>query len=462
MQEPKRILFFDLESNGLLDTMDRIHCLVISDGSSTKRYTPVDILKGITELQEAINKGVSICGHNIINFDIPAIQILYPTFEIPRDKRHLVIDTLVLSRLCYSDIKERDSGLLRAGRLPGKLFGSHGLKAWGYRLGEYKGTYAEDTEDAWACFSEEMLDYCEQDVVVTKILYDKLMSRLPTESSVELEHKAQWLMQKMKVNGFPFDLEKAQTLEGILRKRAGELNKNLLNAVPYLPDKEFTPKVNNKARGYAKGCGFTKIEEFNPNSRQQIEWVIRKHYKYNPLDPDLYDDEQMLRLKIDETTFKFIKEDPKAPEKVQKLAVLLEESLTISKRLGQLADGQNAWLKCMEADGAIHGDINPNGAVTGRATHARPNIAQVPASGSPYGHECRELFKAPEGWLQCGVDASGLELRCLGHFMAPYDGGRYAETVVNGDIHTLNQEAAGLPTRDNAKTFIYGFLKLHY
>ena len=134
----------------------------------------------------------------------------------------------------------------------------------------------------------------------------------------------------------------------------------------------------------------------------------------------------------------------------------------ISKRLGQLAEGKNAWLKCVKEDGAIHGSVNPNGAVTGRATHASPNVAQVPASGSPYGHECRELFKAPEGWLQCGVDASGLELRCLGHFMSPYDSGSYAETVVNGDIHTLNQEAAGLPTRDNAKTFIYGFLKLHY
>ena len=432
---------------------------MISDGTSRTRYTPKTIHEGVQRLQEAIHQDETICGHNIINFDIPAIQLIFPEFNVPREKRHLVVDTLVLSRLCYGDIKDRDSGLLRSGRLPGKLFGSHGLKAWGFRLGVLKGTYAEDTEDAWAIFTEEMLDYCEQDVVVTEILYDKLMSRLPTEDSIKLEHEAQWLMKQMEDNGFPFDLPKALKLEETLRTRKANIEKALWYEVPFIPKGEFTPKVNNKKSGYAKGCPMTRLEPFNPNSRQQIEWLIREQYQYSPQEEELYED---TRLKVDETTLQFIQKDEEAPEKVRSLGVLLEESLMISKRLGQLAEGKNAWLKCVKEDGAIHGSVNPNGAVTGRATHASPNVAQVPASGSPYGHECRELFKAPEGWLQCGVDASGLELRCLGHFMSPYDSGSYAETVVNGDIHTLNQEAAGLPTRDNAKTFIYGFLKLHY
>ena len=113
-----------------------------------------------------------------------------------------------------------------------------------------------------------------------------------------------------------------------------------------------------------------------------------------------------------------------------------------------------AWLKMVQADGRIHGRVNPCGAVTGRATHSYPNVAQVPAVGSPYGKECRSLFKVPDGWYQAGVDASGLELRCLAHFMAPYDNGAYAHEILNGDIHTANQIAAGLPERNQAKTFI--------
>ena len=140
------------------------------------------------------------------------------------------------------------------------------------------------------------------------------------------------------------------------------------------------------------------------------------------------------------------------------MATLMEEYLMISKRLGQLIDGKYGWLKMVKEDGRIHGTVNPCGAVTGRATHASPNIAQVPASGSPYGHECRELFTVPQGWFQAGIDACGLELRCLAHFMSRYDGGAYAHEVVNGDIHTANQKAAGLPERNQAKTFIYGFL----
>lgn len=116
------------------------------------------------------------------------------------------------------------------------------------------------------------------------------------------------------------------------------------------------------------------------------------------------------------------------------------------------------WLKCVKEDGRIHGTVNPCGAVTGRATHSSPNVAQVPAVGSPFGKECRELFTVPNGWYQVGVDASGLELRCLAHFMYPYDHGAYAHEILNGDIHTANQKAAGLPERSQAKTFIYAFL----
>jgi DNA polymerase I-like protein with 3'-5' exonuclease and polymerase domains len=80
-------------------------------------------------------------------------------------------------------------------------------------------------------------------------------------------------------------------------------------------------------------------------------------------------------------------------------------------------------------------------------------VAQVPSLKALYGGECRELFTVPKGWLLFGSDASGLELRCLGHFMARWDKGAYIKEILEGDIHTANQNAAGLSERENAKTF---------
>lgn len=451
------MLIFDIETDGLLDTMTTIHCMSISDGHhNVVGYRPEEIEKGVKRLWDAVMSGEGICGHNIINFDIPAIQKIYPWFDIPRDKRQNVVDTLVLARLVYSNIGERDAVLHKRGKYPGVLVGSHTLKAYGYRMGIYKGTYAEDTEDAWACFNEEMLKYNIQDVVVTEALYEKELSENAPAAASDLEHKAQWLMCKQEANGFPFDTEGAKRLEKTLRDRLDIVSEQLTSKAPPIPDKIFVPKRDNKRLGYKKGVPIQRYKDFNPGSRQQIEWIIRNHFNYTPNNDDLYTADG--RLKIDETTFHFMAKDEAAPEEIHLLAPLFEERLMLTKRLGQLADGVQAWLKCVKKDGKIHGRVNPNGTVSGRATHSQPNVTQVPHNSSPYGKECRSLFGVPKGWTQAGIDACGLELRCLSHFLYPYDSGAYAHEVVHGDIHTANQKAAGLPTRDNAKTFIYAFL----
>jgi DNA polymerase I-like protein with 3'-5' exonuclease and polymerase domains len=129
----------------------------------------------------------------------------------------------------------------------------------------------------------------------------------------------------------------------------------------------------------------------------------------------------------------------------------------LQKRIGQLSEGNNGWLKLVKK-GKLHGRVNPNGAVTGRATHQNPNLGQVPSLSSEYGKECRDLFTVPKGWKLMGADASGLELRCLAHYMHRYDNGEYVDVVLNGDIHTVNQIAAGLPSRADSKRFIYSYL----
>ena len=449
------MLYFDIETDGLLDNVTKGHCLVIiDDQNNITGYRPSDFKKGAMRLIAALRDGESICGHNIINYDIPALEKLYPEFRIKREWRPQVYDTLVLARLICGNIEDTDHARVRNGTMPAKLIGRQSLKAWGYRLGELKGTYGEQ-EGAWDSFSEEMLSYCVQDVTVTKKLYAYLMRIGAPQKAIELEHQAQWLMSKQERNGFCFDVEKALKLQETLACRYAVLSSQLTDAVPQIPDKVFVPKRDNKRLGYKAGVPIQRYKDFNPSSRQQILWVLENQFHYLPENPDLYDEE---KLKMDGDTFKFIKTDEAAPAELRELAGVFEEYLMVNKRLGQLVTGNQAWLKHLKADGRIHGSVNPCGTVTGRATHANPNVAQVPHVGSPYGAECRELFCAPKDWYEVGVDACGLELRCLAHYLYPYDKGAYAHVILNGDIHTLNQQAAGLPTRNQAKTFIYAFL----
>ena len=451
------MLYFDIETNGLYDNVTKAHCMVIIDeADNITTYRPHECAKGAARLLKALREGHFICGHNVIDYDIPVLERLFSDFVVDRKYRHLVVDTLVLARLIYGNIKDSDAGRMRVGKLPSKLYGSQSLKAWGYRLGELKGTYAEEHEDAWAEFNEDMLTYCVQDVVVTKKLYEYLTRTPYPEKAIQLEHQAAWLMAKQERNGFPFDVEKAKELERVLEYRHAVLDTELKMRIPQIPDKVFIPKRDNKTKGYIKGVPIQRYKDFNPGSRQQIEWVVTTKYGYTPDNPGLFDEAD--RLKMDDVTFDFIKDDINAPSELRELAGIFSEYLMVTKRLGQLSNGSQAWLKHVKADGCIHGSVNPCGAVTGRATHANPNVAQVPAVNSPYGKECRELFTVPNGWWQVGVDASGLELRCLAHFMYPYDHGAYAHEILNGDIHTTNQKAAGLPERSQAKTFIYAFL----
>lgn len=432
-------LIFDLETDGLLDEVTKVHCLVIKDTNTdeVKSYTGKDIESGIKHLMESDQQ---LIGHNVIKYDIPVIQKLYPWFSVYTG---LVRDTLVMARLIYANIKEHDVKFMKDGKLPKSLFGSHSLESWGHRLGNYKGDYA----GGWEVFTQEMLNYCIQDVEVTHTLYNKLLSKEFSEQSIELEHEVAWLMAKQERNGFYFNEKAGSELYSVLVKRRGELERELKDYFGSwtikLPD--FIPKVNNKSRGYTKGVPVAreKVVEFNPGSRDHIANRLTTLYKWKPTEFT-----EGGKPQVDEVVLGKLDYPP---------CKLLTEYLLVQKRISQLAEGAQAWLKLVKK-GKIHGSINTNGAVTGRATHAYPNISQVPSSSSPYGHDCRALFTVPNGWVLVGADASGLELRCLAHYMAKWDGGKYGQVLLNGDIHTENQKAAGLATRPQAKTFIYAFL----
>lgn len=450
------MFIFDLEADGLLQSVTKIHVLVAHDTETNKTHT----LVGHESIEPFIRRhfmsgpeAVPMCGHNILGYDLPALSKVFPWFT-PHDQ---VFDTLVAARLVFppgdgSPLVEKDLDRKEAGKLPGSLIGSHSLEAWGYRLGDYKG----DFTGPWEVCTPEMVSYCQQDVKVTTKLYRHILKQEPSAQALQLEHDVQRIIQRQVRRGVLFDSRKAEQLYVVLTDRKAQLESDLKKTFGSwfeMDGKEpFVPKKDDRIRGYTKGCAFSKLKlvEFNPGSRQHIAKRLTALYGWKPRETT-----ESGQAKVDEKVLSKLTY-PTIP--------LLLDYLMVDKRLGQLMDGQNGWLKLVTPAGRIHGDVNTGGAVTGRMTHSRPNLAQVPASGSPFGKECRELFVVPAGFKLVGCDASGLELRMLAHFMGRYDGGAYGEVVVNGkkedgtDIHTVNQKAAGLPTRDDAKTFIYAFL----
>ena len=456
-----RRAIFDIETDGLLDSLSQIWCIVIKDVNEGTTYTfdceSNDILDGVNMLM----KYDQIIGHNIINFDIPAlVQLGMASY----DKMPDVLDTLVVSRLLFTNIGDEDGEHLikNSNYMPLRLRGSHSLKAWGYRLGELKGEFLE--EHGFAEYVPEMLTYCRQDTKVTEKLYDLVRSDIHEEFSqaVELEHDFAWCIQRMEQNGFRFDVDQARKLYVTLSTRKIDLLEELKAMFPddKIPMKSFlwrSPAGLHPTKKAAKEAGFKdkeitvgprkhKLVPFNPASRDHIGDRL-KRLGWVPTEFT-----QEGKPKIDETILTGIKLQTN-----QKSVELLNEYLLLVKRMGQLAEGKQAWLK-LEAEGRMHGRVNTNGAVTGRCTHSNPNVAQVPRVGSPYGEECRSLFRASEGKILIGCDAAGLELRCLAHYLAPYDDGDYAKKLLEEDIHTVNQHAAGLPDRDASKRFIYAFL----
>lgn len=440
---------FDIETNGFLEDLDRVHSLVIKDidtGSvmscTDSPYTseePGITTSSIEDGLHLLSIADEIIGHNIIKFDVPAIQKVYPWFK----PKGTVTDTLVISRLIWPELRETDLGLRRKNpTFLGNLLGSHSLEAWGLRLGFPKDDYSkrckEQGIDPWAAWSVMMQTYCEQDVAVTSKFYELIRSKNYDERAIMLEHAFQKYIWMQEQSGYPFDVAAAERLYNTLATRREQISKQLETAFApwWTPGGIVAPKrtVNFKdplKASTVADCPYSKVTltHFNPNSRDHVANRLIAIHGWEPKEftPDG-------RPKIDDTVLSELD----YPE-----ARLLAESFMIQKRIGQLAEGAGAWLKLVK-NGRIHGRVNTNGAVTGRCTHHSPNMGQVPSVSAPFGAACRALFHAPAGYKNVGADASGLELRCLAHYMARFDDGLYTKALLEGDIHWTNAQALGL------------------
>ena len=448
-------LIFDLETNGLLADVSTIHSLVIKNVTTKEviscadheDYVPIDT--GI----DILMKADGLIGHNIIKYDLPVLRKLYSHFKT--SKNCIILDTLVMSRLWAPELDSLDYS--RWLHIEPKYKGRHSLAAWGERLGVKKINFKEEAKkdvevaDVWDKWSKSMQVYCEQDVTVSESLYKYFIAQKMDKRSLNLEHEFAVVMSYQEAFGFPFNKRAAFALVNELKAKQSDIGEQLQDTFPPVSEERWSEKTGKQLK--------TKVITFNPASRLQTSQRLREKY------PEItFETTEKGSPKVDDDVLE--KLGTKYPE-----AKLLAEYQLLNKRIGQLSDGKEAWLKHCEkfGDGKIHGEIITNACISGRCSHKRPNTGQIPSVGHAYGAECRSLFYAPDGWLLGGADASGLELRALGHWLAYYDDGEYAELVSDPDrdihfhnaclfgIHDKDKEIPKL-TRDLSKRLIYCIL----
>lgn len=393
------ICYLDIET-----TLDHstIWCAV------TKVKNDIQVHTTASTLQKVLNDAHKIIGHNLIGFDVGILDRVWNVY-ISRD---IVVDTLYLSRL-YNPSQE----------------GGHSLRNWGTILG---GTGKLDFTDYDGGLSDEMIEYCIADVELTEQVHKWLELQLHNEGfsqqSINLEHRVGWLVTEQERNGFKLDRATAEQLMMDLMFEMNNIESELQAIFPPIIEERWSEKTGKQLKD--------KVTVFNPGSRKQIAERL-----------------QGLGVKFDKKTEKGnIIVDEKVLEGIDRPeAKAVARYMMLQKRVAQI----DSWLKAVKDDGRVHGRVITNGAVTGRMTHQSPNMAQVPAVSAPFGPECRRCWTVEEGNVLVGIDASGLELRMLAHYMDDDD---YTNEILNGDIHTANQRAAGLASRPLAKTFIYAFL----
>ena len=407
----------DIETDSLDAT--KIYCIVARNMESGDNYAFVgdDCYDKFPKFIE--KHAEKIVMHNGVGFDAPVLNRLARTnIRLPQ-----IEDTLIMSQL-YNP--ERMNG--------------HSLDSWGKRLGYNKIEFHDFSK-----FTNEMLTYCKRDVELTHKVYNhlKLEGKNFSDYSLRLEHDIRSIVSKQEKNGFYLDQQKAMELRAKLEDQAEDIEKNVHKTFPPLKrEEEFVPKVNNKTRGFEKGVPFTKVsyEKFNLASRKQIaERLMMLGWK-----PDKFTDKNSPI--VDEGVLSKITNIPEAK--------LIAKYLLLKKRTSQIS----SWLdEVNNTTGRVHGRVLTLRCVSGRMSHNSPNMAQVPATYSPFGKECREVWTTdkPDTHVIFGTDASGLELRMLAHYI---DTPAYTNEILNGDIHTKNMNMAGLTDRDQAKTFIYAFL----
>ena len=259
----------------------------------------------------------------------------------------------------------------------------------------------------------------------------------PLPDWISLEHAVAQILTQQELHGWYFNEPKSYELESSLRTEMEELTRLLRGQHTYIAGTLFTPKRDNRTLGYVEGCEIQRLKELNPTSRDHIAWVLTTHYGWKPSSISSNG-----KPVVDEIVLKEIGTD---------IALNFLRCLELKKALGMISEGVNAWQRLCTTSNRIHHNCSVS-TNTFRCAHRKPNLAQVPAD-----ERFRELFTASPRMVMVGADLAGIELRMLAHYLARYDGGRYADILLNGDIHQVNADKIGV-TRRQVKTISYAFL----
>ena len=410
-----KTLICDIETDNLIPLLTKAHCISIGteEFDDTILYADHVGYPPISEGLERMRGADRLVFHNGVGFDYPALCKLYGNDVIDRSK---IFDTLIVSRLL--------DPILRG----------HSLKAWGVRLG-----FEKDSYEDWSKFTDEMGVYCNKDVAVTQRLYHMQMQKIDStlHEAIQLEHDFAWPIALQEQHGFRLDVEEAQELAAEMRQEMGDIELELQDVFPPKTIERVSEKTGKRLKDL--------IEVFNPGSRKQISERLFDLYEWTP---SVFTPSGSPR--IDEKVLSTLK----YPE-----AKLLSRYFFCQKQISQISEGDSAWLKKVTDEGFVHGAINTIGTATSRCSHFAPNMAQV----SKKDPRMRGIWLPDVGHVLVGCDADGLELVCLAHYLGLFDGGQYADTIINGDkdaktdAHSMTARLLGI-SRDSAKGVIYAVI----
>ena len=445
-------LVFDLEADGLYFEATKIWCICAKDIDTGMVYTwSVDDKITISSfLAYTLDLATELIGHNIIQYDLEVLKKLQ---GFTTDAK--ITDTLVLSRLLNPDRRKPKS-------FKGKG-GPHSLECWGYRLGRWKPEH-----DEWDKFSWSMFERCSEDMEINHLTLTALIAETEGHNwkdAIALEHSTAKIITQQEINGVYFNTEQSNKYVEDLTSTIQEIDKDLLPTLPCSVKQRgatvlnpFTAKGAHSKKyrediSYCSGpfCRIT-ITPFNLGSITDV----KNYLLDNGWEPDSWNYNKNTGERSSpklEGSFQGITGE--LPKKVK-------ERITLRHRRSQI----EGWIKNVRSDHRITAGANTCGTNTGRMRHR--TVVNVPKANSDkegliwdtskqkdfFGTQMRSLFCVPpdSDYVMIGHDAAGLELRMLAHYMKDED---YIREILTGDIHSHNQKAAGLPTRDSAKSFIY-------
>jgi DNA polymerase-1 len=469
-----RRVIFDIEADSLNPTV--IWCVVCKDIDTDEvaifrrpDLSPEQFLSYWSDV-------VFYCGHNVYNYDCPALRKLVKGYSTEGMDS---LDTLVLSRLL--DYSRR---------------GGHSLESWGVTL-----KYPKTDFHKWDELTDEMVEYCVNDVHLNHLVYKKLLPWIESkrwQKPIETEMFIAQVCQDMHDNGFHFAIDKCRDMRYNILEELQQLDEKIISgfSAKVRSLSEITPRAtqfgtinrsdfrwvpDGDLSPYSVGAPFTRIdyEEFNPGSVSQIVERLNEA-GWQPVDKtkghlQALRDKDPVRVKKFADTGWMVNETNLAtlPDTAPPAARHLALRLTLASRSRTLTE----WIDAYNPDtGRIHGRINSLGAWTHRASHVQPNTGNIPTP-QPVGPKSTELqhrahgidsqlrtyWEASPGGYLVGVDAEGIQLRVLAHYI---NDERFTRALIEGkkedgtDPHSLNKRALGDPcrSRDAAKTFIYAWL----